>query len=339
MSGNSTRREISVLVILIAVLIGMTSCGTDYSPIESTDDELRIVAFAGGYAVRYDEYRYAVIANRKLIEQNYSADLSDTADGSYREQLLGAVEQGIKHNIAVCLLLKECGYNIGVFDGTEDDTVKALIDECGGRDGYVAYLEENALTDRLVRYNINLASAENELMYIFNDLNMLDKYLPFDFTDLDNMDAKTYYDVLEFIYSSDIYIKFEYILCDGEVEDRDAAVTEAMSRLTSGADMQTVAESGKFKYLSSSYVAGECSEAFFDGVLAIEEGKLGTFEIDGNIYLVRRLSMMQDVNENYYDIVMKYARIKTLEMIDARAGEVELDYTEFGNGLDVMKIQ
>lgn len=335
MSGNSTRRGISVLIILIAILIGMTSCGTDYSPIASTDDELQIVAFSGGYAVRYDEYRYAVIANRKLMEQNYP----ENVNGSYRDQLIGAVEQGIKHNIAVCLLLKECGYNIGVFDGTEDDTVKALIDECGGRDGYLAYLEENALTDRLVRYNINLASAENELMYIFNDLNMFDKYLPFDLTALDNMDASTYYEVLGFIYSSDIYVKFEYILYGEKVGDRDTAVTEAMSRLTSGADMKTFAESGKLKYVSSSYVAGECSDAFFDGVLAIEEGELGSFEIDGNVYLVRRLSMMQDVNENYYDIVMKYARIKTLEMIDARAAEVELNYTEFGNGLDVMEIQ
>ena len=333
------RKSIVLLAaLLLAVSVALVSC-SDYSAIEPTEEENRLIAIADGYAVRYDEFRYIVLANRALIENSESPDLSDEeAKDRYRARLNEAVLSGIRHNASVRSLLSGGGHSLDSLAGTEDETVKALIDECGGKKGYIAYLKENNLTDRLVRQNLRIAAAENELMYILNDLSIFDQYFSFDFTQIDS-DRSVYYKALEFIYTSDIYVKFEYIAYGEEVGDREALADKAISELNGGATMETLADGKKSIYYAGSYVKGECNGEFFNNVLSTEEGQISTFEVGGTLYVLRRLSIMQDVNLGCRDIIMKYVRILTLEYIDGYAAKISMDYTDFGKSLDILEIK
>ena len=337
MRGNDMKKRITAaLVLLLAAAMLFSSCAEDYSAIDPTEDEGRLVAIADGYAVYYDEFRYTVLANRAMLEGSGSSDLSDKE--SYRARLSEAVLSGIRHNAAVRSLLSGGGHSLDSLAGTEDATMKALIDECGGRQGYIEYLKENNLTDRVVRQNLRIAAAENELMYIFNDLSVFDEYFPFDFTQLSS-DRSVYYKALEFIYTSDIYIKFEYIAYGSEVADREALADAALAKLNGGADMESLADEGKSTYYSGAYVKGECSGDFFNAVIRAEEDKATVFEANGTLYLLRRLPIMQDVNSGCRDIMMKYVRVLTLEYIDNYAKKIDMNYTDFGKSLDILEIK
>lgn len=340
MWGNAMKKNIAAALssVLIAALL-LSSCAEDYSAIEPTEEEDRLVAIADGYAVHYDEFRYTVLANRAMLESSGAPELSDEeSKANYRTRLYDAVLSGIRHNASVRSLLSGGGHSLDNLAGTEDKTVRALIDECGGRQGYIEYLKENALTDRLVRQNLRIAAAENELMYILNDLSVFDEYFSFDFTRLSS-DRSVYYKALEFIYTSDIYIKFEYIAYGSEVADREALAAAALSKLGNGTDMESLADGKSSTYYAGAYVKGECSGDFFNAVIGAEEGKPTEFEVNGTLYLLRRLPIMQDVNSGCRDIMMKYVRVLTLEYIDRYAKKIEMNYTDFGRSLDILEIK
>ena len=329
---------VALTFILLATIL-FSSCAEDYSAIEPTEEEDRLVAIADGYAVHYDEFRYTVLANRAMLESSGAPDLSDEeAKENYRTRLYEAVLTGIRHNASVRSLLSGGGHSLDSLAGTENETMKALIDECGGRQGYIEYLKENNLTDRLVRQNLRIAAAENELMYILNDLSVFDEYFPFDFTRL-STDRSTYYKALEFVYTSDIYVKFEYIAYGSEVADREAMADAALLKLEGGADMESLADGKSSTYYAGAYVKGECSGDFFNSVLRAEEDKATVFEANGTLYLLRRLPIMQDVNAGCRDIVMKYVRVLTLEYIDNYAKKIDMNYTDFGKSLDILEIK
>ena len=73
--------------------------------------------------------------------------------------------------------------------------------------------------------------------------------------------------------------------------------------------------------------------------MSTEEGQISTFEVGGTLYVLRRLSIMQDVNLGCRDIIMKYVRILTLEYIDGYAAKISMDYTDFGKSLDILEIK
>ena len=124
----------------------LASCASKYSPIKSSDDELRIVGHVGEYPVYYDELRCSVMNAKKVMGEYYGIDPdSDEFAQKYGEELKTRVFNGLKYNYAVQILFADGGYTIDDqnIQSAVQSKIEELINECGSRKKYVEYLEEN----------------------------------------------------------------------------------------------------------------------------------------------------------------------------------------------------
>ena len=162
------KKYILPIISLLLSIVFLASCADPYAPIESTDEEIRVIGSINGFDICYDELKCAVLNTKKLMTEEYGVDWSNSADAEkYNSELEKRVYEGLLYNYAVQLILKDSGYSLdtqSITDAVQSEMVQ-LIDECGGKKAYKKYLKENHLTDRVVRLNLAISYALNELVY------------------------------------------------------------------------------------------------------------------------------------------------------------------------------
>ena len=137
-------------------------------PIKSTDKEAQIVGECAGYSVKYEELRYVTGIKRATLDARYGQydSLDEAGKAQYSAELKKLVEEDIKNNYVILSLCDEYGIDTSAKDVRDHvrDTVAAFVEELGGKKKYVAWLEENGLTDSFLRLMYKVDSLESKLL-------------------------------------------------------------------------------------------------------------------------------------------------------------------------------
>ena len=72
MKRTSVKRSILTLVLVSALLL--CSCSA-VKPIESSEEELRVVGYVDEFEVLYEELRFAVLTYRQMLMDAYGDDI------------------------------------------------------------------------------------------------------------------------------------------------------------------------------------------------------------------------------------------------------------------------
>ena len=73
------KKALFLLTTLILLCSILASCGT-YDPIESTEEELRVVGTIKNHNIYYDEFRCSVMNAKTIMAQEYGIDWNNTTD-------------------------------------------------------------------------------------------------------------------------------------------------------------------------------------------------------------------------------------------------------------------
>ena len=157
------------LVALLLSLLTLVGCAKAGTPIDATEDELRVIGQAGQTDISYDEFRFAVLQCRAQLVSEYGEEFLAREDAE--ELILRAVFDNITFNYAIIALCGEVGIHSerdGLAEAVQNEMVKTEK-ALGSRREYKKFLKENGLTDRLLRFNTLVDKMQNELYYVYTD--------------------------------------------------------------------------------------------------------------------------------------------------------------------------
>ena len=160
--GTAVLAAVVVLVLVLVFDLGPVR------PIESTEEEARVVGTVSGFEVRYEELRYITLSNRADLDNKYGKydTLSDDDKAIYEAELEALVLEDVKSNYAVLALCQQYGVDADSRDADKyvKNSVADFIDEIGGKAKYKEWLSKNNLTDSFLRLMYRVAYLETALV-------------------------------------------------------------------------------------------------------------------------------------------------------------------------------
>jgi len=321
-------KKLLTSVLILALLCSLFGCSEKYEPVESTEEEARVVMTltAGGtrYDIKYELYRALFLANRDTVDGGDATVWSGENKDEYIARINTIIVDRASEIYSAIHLAESLGFK-AYGTSTEDAIEQAVIGAVEGdgiqpgHESYEAYLESlrsvglnYSVATLMMRYSLAMEYI-NE--YYVGELDVLGaSSAEFEYT---REDVRAYYDsadcarVLqayfakgvrtreyvesfreELIAIGDVYGMAAYILGNTTATATDVLIDDEVSGILVGRDS---AESG-FK-------------GFTEAVLALEEGELSDIiEVSGTdadgYYLIYRLDKSEDHFELCYDAIV-----------------------------------
>ncbi len=318
------------------ILTAFCGCADRYAPIESTEDELKVVATVEGYDVFYDELRFLTVTSKKALTETYGVDWNDEAQSQeYSDELSSMVWDNLIYNYGVILMFDEIYGDYGEIDKGISAELTEFIDLCGSREEYISYLSENALTDRLLRFNLRVDLCELELLSYYSEL---------------TGEIDTGYDAVygDYMLGDDAdaeLIRVLHICIEGDSEESRRLALDLRRRILAGedafalaaeysSDFDAVGEDGE--YISRGDYSAEYEHAAFS--LAVGEISPALL-IGSDHYLICRLEKdFAYISKNYEYLYQKYVYLEFDKIASDFTDKLELEKTSFGEGLDLVNV-
>ena len=324
-------------VILLSLSLCLAFCGCDrYAPIPPTEEDSRIVATCGDHEIFYDEFRFVTVQAKKSLALIYDIDWDNIDDAEkYRDELSRAVYESLGRNYIILSLFDEIYAQYDDINASVDADMKKLIDSCGGKQGYIDYLEENFLTDRIVRRNLKVNACEFDLLTYYSEI---------------ESDIDTGYDaVFEYMLNDEIdseLIRVMHICIEGNSEESFDRALELRQNIVSGADVFALAKEHSADYTSmgesGDYISrGDYFDEYEEIAFAMLPGEVSVPVLIGaDYYVICRLEKEQAyIMENYEYLYQKYLYLEFDKIIGELYEDQKLEKTPFGESLDLVSIK
>ncbi|MBO7249846.1 MAG: peptidylprolyl isomerase [Clostridia bacterium] len=326
----------ALLPILLCVCFLLTACAK-YEPIESTEQDLTVVGHVGEFEVKYEELRFVLLSQKKIMMEKYGEDIFENPETSahYTEMLREFVYESLTANYVILTLCREVGIEANEEPLLEavQEKLESTANELGGARRYKKFLAENNMTDSFFRFNLLVDIMQNELYYVYTkDLQLIE------------VDDDKIYDAIqsEFARTQHIYISKS----NGKSYDQNKAIIDsAYAQLTSGADFMTVATTyGEDTELTTDgyYIPkGYMSEAYDKAAFELSvDAFTGVIEDDDGFYIIKRLAIEpMYLMINFDTLKDRYQKYAFLNIIDTEREKLEFVPTEYLAALDILSIK
>lgn len=324
-------------IILLSLSLSVGLCGCDrYSPIPPTEEESRVVAKVGDYDVLYDEFRFVTVQAKKSLALMYDIDWNDSASAeAWQPELSQAVYESLTRNYTILSLFDELYAQYDDINASVAEDVKRLIDFCGGKQGYIEYLEENFLTDRIVRQNLKVNACEFDLLTYYSEV---------------ESDIDTGYDaVFEYLLSDERdseLIRVMHICIGGKSEESFDRALALRQEIVRGADIFELAKEHSADYESmgesGDYISrGDYFDEYEEVAFHMLPGEVSEPVLIGaDFYVICRLEKEQSyIMQNYEYLYQKYLYLELDKIIGELYRDLKLEKTPFGESLDLVSIK
>ena len=326
-------RVVAVLLATVILLSALVSCGS-IKPIKSKGDELKVVLTVDGREIYYEELRYVTLNACLDFEARYGEGCFDDAElgEKYRAELEEFVLDSLKKNAVIMNLAEELGVDTDSKDieKTVRGTVDEMAEEAGGKDGYIAALEENFMTDHLLRYNLTVSEVHNLLQ-----MKLVEKEL------IDGSDeaARASIESDEFIRTLHVYVQND----DGEdVEANREKAQQALDDLRAGEKLtSTIGRYSEDFYMTTTdgyyFTAGEYDKAYEEAAMALDIGEYSeVVQTSTGFYVICRLEKdIEYIEKNFAALKERYLYAAANKILTEKSESAKVAYTEFGEALDL----
>ncbi len=333
---KKTSFRASALICFLVLCFLFCSCSR-LEPIESSEEDLRVVGTVDEFEVLYEELRFAVLTYKQILIDTYGDNIFEDPElaPKYEEMLRDSVYENITSNYAILLLCKEVGIEASdeVLAEAVQKKLEEHVEELGGVRKYKKFLKENNMTDSFFRFNLLVDIMQNELFYVYTyDLELIEP------------DDEAIYDVIqsEFIRTQHIYVAKNNGKSYGENKE---LITDAYESLQAGDDFLSVArqytsdesvdENGF--YIPKGYMSERYDAAAFD--LSVGEFT-EIIEDDAGFYIIKRLELDPVyLLMNFNDLKDRYQSYAFLSIVNDTQKELEFKPTEYFESLDILEIK
>ncbi len=273
-------KRIIALIIAIATLLALTSCGSKYKPVPSTEDELRVVAKMkigdASYDVKYELYRALFLSNKASVDGGDSTVWS----GDDAEEYIQRINAIIFNKASIIFSAIHTAEALGtdMYSSEIDDMIEEYIRISVEGDGssVVGHGSYDAYLAALKAENMNYAVGELMFRYAIA-VRKINEYYVGNVDKLGESDAKfevTEENVREFYYSDDAVRVLSAFSQEGI---RDLAGMESMrDAIDSMSSDMAVA----YYIISSTSVTA--SELIYDD--KVTGNVIGRYSLDGAYY-------------------------------------------------------
>ena len=328
--------RLACALLAAALALPLASCGS-LKPIKSKGDELKVVMTVNGQEVYYEELRYVTLNARRDMEYKYGENCftDHSMNVDCVAELESFVYESLLKNAVIMSYARELGVDVDGDDVQKavQSTIDSMAEEAGGKEGYIKQLEENFMTDHLLRYNLQSAQVLNLLQIKLMENGTIDG--------TDDA-ARKAIEGEDFIRTLHVYIQND----EGEdVEANRKKAQTALDELNAGEKITTVI--GRYSedfYMTTTdgyyFTYGEYDQAYEDAAFALDVGgHSGIVETSTGFFIICRLEKDDEyIEKNFEALKEQYLYAAANAILTEAAQNANVAETDFGGSLVLTEI-
>ena len=254
------------VVVIAAVILTLVLAFNWIRPIESTEEEARVVGTVGNFEVRYEELRYITLLHKASLDAELGKydELDESGKAEYERILEERVMADIKNNYVILSLCEKYGIDTdsNAARSYVNDGIKSVVkkDFKGSVDKYKEFLKENDLTDSVLRLLFKVEFLEGELLDYVAKSNMGIEY-----------GEQNLPEFIEYVMDSEYWIRTVHIYYPRKLPNPDEYYTE---EYIAGYDANAMAQAARDRVVTSSWKDEDRMNAMYSeiGVAPMVEG-------------------------------------------------------------------
>ncbi len=341
----------ALALAVFAVLVFVFDLGP-IREIKSSEEEARVIGQCGGYDVRYEELRYLTLLYRAELDGELGeySTLSEAGRAEYEKSLESRVLTEIKNRYAVLSLCEKYEIDTNSSEARKyvRDSIESLVDELGGKDKYVSWLEKSNLTDTLVR---SIYKAEYLETVLLEELTKRGDEIKYSDSNLD--------DFVKFIMEDESYVKVIHAYYPKEhdyldTKDMKERAENALAQIKSAEN-----DEDRLSYMKSAigqapfvpgysvtgsdyYITyGQMNEKYESVAYSLEEyGVGGVLELEEGYYIIMRVPKVRDeVAPRAYELIDQYRYAVLKRLTDAQKDSMSFAGNDHFKGIELIEIK
>ena len=345
---------VAVLAIVAYLILTLVFDLGPLREIERTEQEGKVVGECADYDVYYDELRYVTLLYRAKLDKKYGKydTLADEMKAKYEEELEAIVCEELKSNYVILALCDKYDVDTNSSEARAyvNESLEDLVDEIGSRDKYKEWLEENALSDALVRFMYKMSYLESALL---EQLTVSGEVVEFTPANIDNF--------VTFVMEEDVYAKVIHVYYPREhflYDDRNSSMTEEVNAAMEALKSATT-DSKRYDVMCSlignapfvngysvegigSYITyGQMHEDYENAAFALDDyGVSEIVELEEGCYIIMRMPKIRDeVARHAYDLVEYYRYAVLKQLKDAENDEIKFEGNSYFDSIKLIDIK
>lgn len=355
------------VVVIAAIILALVLAFNWVRPIESTEEEARVVGTVGNFEVRYEELRYITLLHKASLDSELGKydELDAEGKAEYERLLEERVMADIKNNYVILSLCDEYGIKTDSYAANSyvNDGIKNVVktDFGGSMDKYKEWLKKNNITDSVLRLIFRVEFLEGEL---YNYVVENSTEIEYDEQNLPEfieyvMDSEDWIRTVHVFYPIDDqglyneeYLATNYNLSsyDGRVMAQAARDTVVTSYWTDEVRMDTMySEIGRAPLIQgisttgngSYFTYGQMGDKYEAAAFALEEyGVSDVIETEDGYFVIMRLLKQEDDVKAQAEILLGYYRYAVLkELMDAEEEALTFTGNEYFNSFELVEVK
>lgn len=351
----ATVRALAAVMALVLLMLCLVGCGDKIKPVESTEQEMRVVGKCDEYDIYYEELRFVTATYKKTLEQKYGEGIWDdpgTAE-KYRAELESLVLENLKANYAILTGCKNLFIDINSKDIDEyvQEQIELLVNQSedeggfgGDFDAYLAWLSENGLTDNYLRFVYRVNYLESTMYYAIIDAGIF------------AYSSKNYSDFLDYVLAGEdyartihVYIPIENREDQQEYYDTAKAIADELAACEDDDERYslmcrhigsvvnkdlTITEAGYY------FTHNEMGKAYEDAAFALDVYETSdVVEYGDGYYVLMRMPIEELYVLMYGDQLLQYYQSAQMGAYEDGIKEnMIVELNEYGKSLDLLNL-
>ena len=342
------------VVVVAAIILAVVLAFNWIRPIESTEEEARVVGTVGDFEVRYEELRYITLLHRASLDSEMGKydELDAEGKAEYERILEERVMADVENNYVILSLCEKYGINAdsNAAKSYVNDSIKNVVktDFGGSVDKYKEWLKKNNITDSVLRLLFKVEYLEGELLQYVAENNMGIEY-----------DEQSLPEFIDYVMDSEDWARTVHVYYPHQwdaVEDyngferaKEAALNVAQiwqegarrdamySEIGRAPMIQGISTTGNGSY----FTYGQMGDKYEAAAFALDEYEVSdVIETEDGYFVIMRLPKEEDDVKAQVETLLSYYRYAVLkEQMDAEKEVLSFAGNEYFDSLELIDVK